>query len=745
MILHKPYFLIIIIFLAVNVYAQTPEGFCEQYENQHDTIQNLDKKIQFCHKLISKVDPECKIKLYLHLGQFYGLKRKIDSSLYSYDQAIKLGKSLKTEELLSLAYVYKAYKIAYNYNNSKNEEVIILLEEARKILSKDSMNKAWSQYYGTYSKIAEENIQLQKSLKYLDSAIIVNKRMKDTNRLSTSYHNRGVGFLNLSDYESASQDLIQSIKLANDRDKPNLSQIASSYYVLGACYIQGGEQYETAKKYIKKGIAISKKIGNDYLTLLNYSLLSESYQNLKENEEALNAADSSLFLARKLDDKIEIAQAMRDKGRVYLDNLKDLDKAEKHFLESYEITMSSNNYDDTHIYPSLQGLIDVYLQKEDYSKAKKYLQDFEDVTNNLGSLSHQKEMHKAHSEYYEKVGQSTKALEHFKKYNVIKDSISNSEMKTEIADLEKKYDTKSKELDIVKLTKEKEEQQLVVQKAKAQQNLYLLAACFLLLLLGIGAWAFRKLRKQQKELTSTNQVKNRLFSIIAHDLRGMIIPFQRSGKILKHHIDKGNHEKTIELSQALEQNSESLSNMLDNLLNWSLEQMNGYKMNLENLSIKEELSKIILGYEQQATYKKTKIELEYQNDFNIKFDRGAFHVIFRNLIGNALKYTEGGNIRIKFTSKNDMFLCSVIDTGVGMSKDQLENLFTLEEKKSTVGTQGEKGTGLGLNLVYRFVKMYKGTIQVSSEKRIGTRFDLSMPITISLTKEDGAISKPLSA
>ncbi|RKM96356.1 sensor histidine kinase, partial [Aquimarina sp. BL5] len=224
------------------------------------------------------------------------------------------------------------------------------------------------------------------------------------------------------------------------------------------------------------------------------------------------------------------------------------------------------------------------------------------------------------------------------------------------------------------------------------------------------------------------QVKNRLFSIIAHDLRGMIIPFQRSGKILKYHINKGNHEKTIELSQALEQNSESLSNMLDNLLNWSLGQMNGYKMNLQTMSISEELNDIVLGYEQQAAYKKTKIDLKYEEDLWVNLDKGAFHVIFRNLIGNALKYTEGGNIRIEFTSEDDMFLCSITDTGVGMSQDQLEHLFSLEEKKSTIGTQGEKGTGLGLNLVYRFIKMHKGTIQVSSEKRIGTRFDLKFPM-----------------
>jgi len=387
---------------------------------------------------------------------------------------------------------------------------------------------------------------------------------------------------------------------------------------------------------------------------------------------------------------------------------------------------------------ALDGMAKINLKKKKYRESKKYIDLLEKQTELSKILIFKKALHYYKSDYYENTGKSEKALIHLKKFHSIKDSIANGEVKTKVAKLEKKYETKKKELNIVKLIKEKEEQQLVVQKAKAQQNLYLLAAGFLLLLLGIGAWAFRKLRKQQKELSETNQVKNRLFSIIAHDLRGMMIPFQRSGKILKHHIDKGNHQKTIELSQALEQNSESLSNMLDNLLNWSLEQMNGYKMNPEKISISEELSKIIEGYEQQATYKKTKIELKSTEDIAIYMDKGAFHVIFRNLIGNALKYTEEGNIRIAFKNENDLFTCSVMDTGIGMDPTQLENLFTLEEKKSTVGTKGEKGTGLGLNLVYRFIRMH-----VSSEKRLGSRFDIKIPIKEYFQQREE--QKPISA
>ncbi|WP_299220808.1 tetratricopeptide repeat-containing sensor histidine kinase [uncultured Aquimarina sp.] len=739
MTLRKLLSLLFVFLVTVTIHSQTEEEYCEKWNRQMDTIKNLDSRLKLSKQMISKVDDLCRTQIYMHLGQIFSDLRKIDSSDYFYNKAIVLGEAQgeEADEYLGHTYVQKAYNLI---DNNKEEEASVFLKKAKVILNRNPDHKAWIMYYNYYAVAAEKKSDYNSSIKYTDSTINFSIRIKDTLGIGTSYHNRGFYNYNLSNFEEATKDLLRSIELNRKQNKIN--SLAGTYYVLSVCY-GSLDQNETAIKYAKKGIEASEKSGSEFIASLNYSTLSESYRKLNQNDNALRATDSSLVLAKRLNYDPQIIQALTDKAGIYYVNLKQYDKAEEYYLEAYKIAKSSNT--EVYMNPILGGLIGLYIDNKEYNKAAKYLKLQEVLMKKVNVLTNTAAFHENYSEYYEKIGQPTLALEHLKKYHQIKDSISSQEVKTKVADLEKKYDTKKKELAIVGLNREKQEQQQITKQAKAQQNLYLLVAGFLLFLLGVGAWAFRKLRKQQKELASTNQVKNRLFSIIAHDLRGMIIPFQRSGKILKHHIDKGNHEKTIELSKALEQNSESLSNMLDNLLNWSLEQMNGYKMNLQNISVKEQLTEIISGYNQQAAHKKTKIELEYQNDFNIKFDKGAFHVIFRNLIGNALKYTEEGNIRVKFTSKNDMFLCSVIDTGVGMSQDQLENLFTLEEKKSTIGTQGEKGTGLGLNLVYRFIKMHKGTIQVSSEKRIGTRFDLNIPVKISLTKEEEKTAEPLSA
>ncbi len=726
-----------LLLIGIATQAQTETEYCKQWQKKTDSISDLNKSILNDKFYLSKVDNKCKIRIYINLGSIYLNKVKIDSALYYMDTAIALGQKIRADEELVFAYTEKTnILIALN----RYSEVEDLLKKSRTLLEKHPESQSWLHYYDKRGYMEYVKSEYYKALAYMDSTIIIAKQRDLTKEIHQTYEHKGVLYMRLSEHEKAAENFFKSLEYKQENNL--IRDLSSTYRYLGSCFFKL-KQYETAKKYIVKALEFGKSNNNNFAMMISYKHLATYNRFMNLNQESEIAVNEAIKLAKESKADNHIAAALEEKGWLYFYNYNDYDQAEKYFDEAYQFAKKTKQ--DEKIYYCIQALIEVYTNKKNAKKIKELINELEPIVKKVSKPDYRMYMEKVYGEYYEIMNRPQRALSHFKVYHNLKDSITNVEVSTKVVSLEKKYDTKDKELKIVTLNKQKEEQELIVKQAKAQQNLYLLAAGILLVILGIGAWAFQKLRKQQKELTSTNQVKNRLFSIIAHDLRGMIIPFQRSGKILKYHIDKGDLEKTIELSQALEQNSESLSNMLDNLLNWSLEQMNGYKMNPQPISIHQQLSEIISGYKQQAAYKKTRIDLKYEEDLLVNFDKGAFHVIFRNLISNALKYTEEGNIRIEFTSEDNLFLCSVIDTGVGMSKDQLKDLFTLEEKKPTTGTRGEKGTGLGLNLVYRFVKMHKGTIHVSSGKRIGTRFDLRIPITISLTKEEGAISKPLSA
>ncbi|MBQ4821218.1 tetratricopeptide repeat protein [Aquimarina sp. MMG016] len=733
-------YFVFIISSIFNIHAQnqSPEELCDELSKQLDTIHNLDVRLRLCKQMDHKVDVVCRVNLYIEQGNIYRAKQQVDSSKYYTEKAIKLGESSeKAEEILTWAYAKKAEVL---FSNGEEDKAIILLKKVRNLLTKYPNSEHWVSYYRSFQEFSAKKINYKKAIQYADSIIIAAKRSNDSIEIPNAYHNKGFYFVKLGEYEKAAENLIKATEL-KERMK-DLSDIAATYYVLGASYVRW-EKYEVANKYFKKSIAISKEFNDDYILMISYLRLAKSKRKLKDFEESLKIIDSALSIAKNLNSQSQLAEGYMEQGFIYFENFKDYDKAESFFIKAFEKAKQSNN--DLIIYSTIESLVKIHLHNKDYNEVKVLLETLKEVTQKINTKDHTLRLHKRYSDYYEQIGRSNLALLHLKKYYLIKDSIANTEIKTKVADLEKKYDTKKKELEIVNLNQEKKAQEQVVQLATSKQQLYLLTSLFLLFLLVVGTWTFIKLRKQKNELTATNQVKNRLFSIIAHDLRGMIIPFQRSGKILKHHIDKGNHERTIELSNEIEKNSESLSNMLDNLLNWSLEQMNGYKMNPEQISIKAELKEIIEGYEQEAAFKNSKISLKYEEDIAAMFDKGAFHVIFRNLIGNALKYTEDGNIRVEFTKDFNTLLCSVIDTGVGMSEKQLQDIFTLGEEKITIGTQGEKGTGLGLNLVNRFVKMHNGSIKVSSEKRIGTRFDLTFPKLEPLTTDQSDNLESMSA
>ncbi len=710
---------ILFLFSFFSCIAQSEIFFCDDWQQQSDTITDINTGIRLDFSYLSRVSEKCKIRIYVDLGSIYFNKLQLDSSFYYLDKAIALGNKIGAEEELAHAY---AEKVPMLVSQNRFAEVPIVLEKSRKLLAKHPKSKGWVSYYDKMGYVSFLKADYYQALSYMDSTVIAYTNIGQTSNLHEIYEHRGVLYQKLSNYKKAAQNFILSLEAKEENG--TMRDISSTYQYIASCYIYL-KQNKTAKRYLDKALEAAKKNKNDFALLKSYYRLAVFYRKSKNNKKSEKTINKAIVLALKMNDKNHLATFYKEKGKLYHHNYKNYDEAESFFIKAYEIATIVHKKSLTG--ETLKSLIAVYLDKKNWNKAQVYLDALEALIQKKPTLEDQAYLEKAWSTYYEIKNQPKTALFHLKKYYKIQDSIINKDTYAKMVSLEKEYDTKKKELTISNLHREKEAQALMVSKAKIKQTIFLITAIVLLILLVIGLWVFKRLQRQQKELTEVNQVKNRLFSIIAHDLRGMIIPFQRSGKILKHHIDNGNHERTLALSKALEKNSEGLTTMLDNLLNWSLEQMNGYKMNPEQFLVRTQLKEIADSFEQQAHFKNTTIEVSCPEDIFIHFDKGAFHVIFRNLIGNALKYTENGIIQIVFKKDSDRCCFLVSDTGLGMSRDQLQRVFSLENTMITVGTHGEKGTGLGLNLVYRFVKIHNGHIKVSSENGIGTRFDLDFP------------------
>lgn len=231
------------------------------------------------------------------------------------------------------------------------------------------------------------------------------------------------------------------------------------------------------------------------------------------------------------------------------------------------------------------------------------------------------------------------------------------------------------------------------------------------------------------ELTASNEQKNKLFSIIGHDLRN---PISGSLQLLNLTLDDFESSSADEVHMYLSMMKTELSNaniLLEDLLTWAKSQFNAVSFNpieIENLG--GLIDKCIQTVSPMAVKKKISIDTHLKGELLLHADVGMLETIIRNLLSNAVKFTgTGGSIGIKAVGNDNGVLFSVKDDGSGIPKDKIKELFNKNSNYTTLGTSGEKGTGLGLSLCNDFVLKHGGALWVESEEGKGTTFYFTIP------------------
>jgi two-component system sensor histidine kinase/response regulator len=227
-------------------------------------------------------------------------------------------------------------------------------------------------------------------------------------------------------------------------------------------------------------------------------------------------------------------------------------------------------------------------------------------------------------------------------------------------------------------------------------------------------------------LELSNQSKNKLFSILAHDLRSPLNSIQNFLEMsLEEHITET--EKKV-IHSSLLRETRYTRQMLINLLSWSKTQMDGVTVNLTTLDLQETLESTILLQASLAEEKGILINNLIQEDKQVIADHDMLELVIRNLINNAIKFTSfGGEINIFSEDHGSECWICVQDNGVGITKTNEQNIFSLQSE-STYGTNNEKGVGLGLVLCKEFILLQRGKIWVESEPGVGTTFFISLKL-----------------
>ena len=326
------------------------------------------------------------------------------------------------------------------------------------------------------------------------------------------------------------------------------------------------------------------------------------------------------------------------------------------------------------------------------------------------------------SELFEIRREIDSAYHYHKQYVAYRDSINNEETIQKIADLRTEYEVGQKQAEVDVLTAQQRTERVVM------AAIGMLA--IVLLILGLIVYKYYKQKsKISLELARLNQTKDKFFSIISHDLRGPVSSFMGISRMIKFLVQADEKDQLLEMADDIDDSVERLSALLDNLLNWAMQQQGHFPNVPEKVMLNELAEELVKTLKNMAQGKQIALKAEIPEPIYLWVDRNTTMTILRNLVNNALKFTpEGGKVVIKAMQQGEQAIIEVKDTGVGMPAEKLNSLFKLQDKKSTYGTAGEKGLGLGLQLVYEFVEMNRGRIEVTSQEDQGTTFRITLPL-----------------
>lgn len=234
--------------------------------------------------------------------------------------------------------------------------------------------------------------------------------------------------------------------------------------------------------------------------------------------------------------------------------------------------------------------------------------------------------------------------------------------------------------------------------------------------------------KQRNALINTNQAKDRLFSIIGHDLKNPVSNIYGFIKLLKENYDSFSDEKKKQYISFLFDSARQNLQLLEELLEWSRTQTNTKPFQPAAVNIKTLIQKVIQGMENTAVKKDIAIKPTIRYDGDVYVDINMIRTVLRNLIGNAIKFSHPhSQIKVFVSAIDDTYIqVDVIDHGVGISEKNREKLFQIDQHVSTSGTNQEKGTGLGLILCKEFIDRHDGYIWVDSELNKGSIFSFTI-------------------
>lgn len=511
--------------------------------------------------------------------------------------------------------------------------------------------------------------------------------------------------------------------------------IARTSLAMGNIYF-GIENMEKALEYYQKTLEISREINNQTGIGVSLTNIGAVYSNLKLNKPAIESIHEAIEVLKEVRHFELLANAYTNLANIYADSGL-YRQAEIYLDQGLQIFKENGSQEDIAI--SMFTHSNVFSKAGNYETSNRYLDTCLQIAEDIGFVLMQQECYQAYAKNYTRQNQYKKALDFQLKYDHLKDSLYSEKLQNQLIEFETQYKTEQNEREIEILQRDKELNALNLKKRRWERNTFIIGFILVLIIVIILLRNFRiktqshllleqknqqleSLTREQQELIA---MKNKLFSVIGHDLKNPFNSILGFSSILhEQHYELSDEEKKT-MAENIHHASKETFRLLENLLDWSRSITNTIKFNPEILDAEQIIHEAFDQVKAQAENKNIHLASDIKNGLTVTADHNMLLTILRNLLSNAIKFSfPGHDIIIRVTPKDEKIIFSVIDYGMGMTTEQVENLFKIGKIKKSQGAQNEKGTGLGLLICKEFVEKHKGKIVVESSPGKGSSFHI---------------------
>jgi signal transduction histidine kinase/Tfp pilus assembly protein PilF len=502
--------------------------------------------------------------------------------------------------------------------------------------------------------------------------------------------------------------------------------------------------FSKAIEFNLKAIKLFEQRKDRFRLLSSYEQVGLWYARQGQVKKAQDAYKKALNLYKELGNKAGIAAT-------YI-NMGDLSyELNAYPLAIEQYSFANNLSNDLKIIPlqtrSLLGLAKSHAMLKDYVLAATEYRKVTNLAKEIGMKIELEEAYEGLAELYRSLNdkQTSKAYQSLS--NEIKDSLFNDSILRRTSDLQLQYEAEKKQAEIEIFKKEGEIKAMQLRQTNQVKNFFIALSVLLVLLIFLFVYFIsenRKINKQLKrglteleiknqeiliqkeQLSQLNQVKDRFFSIISHDLRNNLTTMKLYFDLVSNPAYEASSQQ--EFGKEVAASVQNTIDLLENLLVWASGQIKGVRVEPKKVNLYALAEENIGMLKTMAIQKNIALHNETEHDAFLYADANMVNLILRNLLSNALKFTkEGGEVSILSEEFETYHQISVIDNGVGIEIQKLESLFTAHMNVSTQGTANEKGTGLGLMLCKDFTEKNGGKIWVESEAGKGSSFMLTFP------------------